>query len=326
MAGDECSVLQELYLLDTGSYKLQCVARSTKLVDSISYSPHSRLFLVLWQLRERSYPDSDQQFEAYCCSGQRYSAFQDPKTALRPPVAHVSGNRAALAHSTTFSLWDLEEGQLLGTAGPGFDIDWYDSRRALIAADGACSKLIFSPAQSSTLYLYHAESLELMHALLPEHGCICQGLTLGVYGPHSALVCGVYGLLLLHPIVKQDIYKQSVELLQLKAGASSYTVVTLPWSRWHEAPVPALCSPCGTYCCRFVKHVPEIQVHDLRSGQVVLRRMIGPAVWGQPDAELHYDATMHWGSCGNKLMVAMCASSSARAPFFREQVFVLDFY
>ena len=302
------------------------MARSTDLVDGISCSPHSRLFLVLWYVRERSYPAVDQQFEATSCSGQRYPSFQDPNTAINPPVAHISGNRAAVAHTTTFSLWDLEEGQLLGTAGPGFDIDWYDSCKALIAANRACSRLIFSHACSSTLHMYHAESLELMHALPPEHGCICQGLNLGVYGPHPTLVWGVYGLLLSHTIYEQDSYKQSVELLQLQAGASSYNVVTLPWSRWYEARVPALCSPCGTYCCRVVNHLPEIQVHDLRTGQVVLRRMIGPAVWGQPDAELHYDATMHWGSCGNKLMVAMCASSSAGAPFFREQVFVLDFY
>ena len=122
---DGCPVLQELYLLETCSYKLQRVARSTDLVDGISYSPHSRLFLVLWHVRERSYPAVDQQFEAYNCSGQRYPSFQDPNTAINPPVAHLSGNRAAIAHSTTFSLWDLKEGQLLGTAGPGFDMtDW----------------------------------------------------------------------------------------------------------------------------------------------------------------------------------------------------------
>ena len=98
-------------------------------------------------------------------------------------------------------------------------------------ANRTCSRLVFSPAQSSTLYLHDAVSFHLMAALSSEIGCICQGLALGVSYMQPSLVRGVYGLLLVWDIFKRNEgppvsrRTQSFERLHFQAGGSYYKVV-----------------------------------------------------------------------------------------------------
>ena len=319
--------MQELYLLDTHSHALRCVARSTKDFAEISFSPASGVFLVLWQPNsDEEWDHHDQRFEVYSCSGQKISSFQDPKVYQDPPVAHLAGKRAAVAHLTTFSLWDLEKGLLLGTAGPGHDYDAWDPRNALIAADSASSRLVYCPVDSSTLLIYNAESLELMSTVVPGDGCLCQCLAWGVLDSNPGLVWGVNGWLMLH-----DVYDYTsghleatrpLELVQAEAGGSSYKVAQLGQSRGKLALTS--CSPDQAFYCHFERIAPEIQVYDLRSGRIVLRHRFGPVMRGQ--AEPHYSANIHWSSCGRKIVVLLWAIASRHPAFLCEHLYVLQLW
>ena len=307
-------------MLDTCVYTLQCVTCSTNHPAEVTSSAGSKVFLVLWQPKDWV----DPWFEVYTCSGHKVSSFCDIEVDEVPPVVHLPGNRAAIAHLATFSLWSLEEGVIHGRAGPGNDSDDYDPRNGLLAANGTCSKLVFCPVQSSALYIHDAVSLDLQHTLLPEADCTSQVLAhrMGDLHPHG--VWGVYGLLMLQDAYDQD-GTRCMELLQLSPGRDSYTVVTLGERSTQELAASS-CSPCGAYICIIVNQAPEIQVHDLRSGRAILRCMMGPLISGQPEGTPFYDATMHWSACGRRVMVVVSASAEMYPDYQIEHLIVLQIF
>ena len=258
--------------------------------------------------------------EVYCCSGQLLCSFQDPDLWADPSVAHLTGSRAAISSWTTF---DIENGILLSTAGPGNDTD--GSGASVIAANRACSKLIFCPGNSAALYVYNAVSLELMHTLLPEADCVSQILALACPDPFPGALLGVYGLLLMQDIHHQDRVRH-MEILQPEAGGGSYGVVSLSQNMGPEELAASSCSPCGAYICTVVKPVLGFQVHDMRSGRLVLRCMIPPASMGHAEARLHHDATMHWSSCGRRVMVVVSARTCSGPAFHCERLFIMTIY
>ena len=266
-------------MLDTCVHTLQCVTCSTNQPAEVTSSAGSKVFLVLWQPTDWV----DPWFEVYTCNGHKLPCFSDIEVDEVPLVEHLPGNRAAIAHMATFSHWNLEEGVILGRAGPGNDSDGYDPRNGLLAADGVCSKLVFCPVQSSALYIHDAVTLNLQRTLLPEADCVSQVLAHRMGDLLPCGVWGVYGLLLL-----QDAYDQEearcMELLQLSPGRDSYTIVTLGVGSTQEQLTACSCSPCGAYICGIVNDAPEIQVHDLRSGRFILRCMMGPLISGQPES------------------------------------------
>ena len=330
LCSDKWPIVQELYMLDTRNYALLRVAQSTDFsLESLSSA--SNLFLALWKPASDRWSCSDQYFEVYSCSGQRLCSFWDPEAFFDPPIAHLPGNQAAIAHATTFSLWDLEAGQNLGTAGPGHEIEMDDfSRSGLIAASSAGSRLAFCPPQSSTLFIYTAVSLEALGTLMPGDGCTSEILALGCQDQVAGAIWGVYGLLLHHNVYVPDIgdTTRSMEFLQIHEECSRYDAASLGGTDdWvHEELATCSCSPCGSYLCRFVKHVPQIQVHDLRSGQIVVTHMVGPAVEGKGEDNTYYDAAMHWSSCGRRLMIVLCIDLCRHPRLCREHLTVLQFY
>lgn len=285
--------LQELYILDTCTLSLQRLPRSTAPVThhfpEISFSSESKLFLAVWYPIADSPLTANQYFEVYSCSGQRLSSFQDPDAEFEPPVAHLSGNRAAIAHVTTFGLWNLETGQLMGTAGPGLAFNDVDPHNGLIAANSASSKLAFCPSQYSSLFIYDSVSLELLSTLLPVAGCasvILAARAAETFG----LVWGPYGWLVVYSAYQAaGQTERPLELLQPQAGGSSYKAVRVLQSGPIEMLAASSYSPCGAYFCSCEKHMPTIQMHDVRSGRLVFRRIVRPEVRGKPK----YDASMH---------------------------------
>ena len=328
--GVERLVLQELYLLDTSTYTLQRVAQSTNYPQNISFSPLNKLFLVQWQPDGDDVCAHDQYFEVYSCTGQHHCSFKHPDEMawFDPPVAHLLGNRAAIAHGTSFCHWDFKDGLLLGTAGPGHDIETSIPGYSLLAANNSCSRLLFCHVRFPTLYMYDAVSLQLMSTLLPGAGASSQSLMLGAYDVQPGLVWGVYGLLLLHNVSDQHAdppgYAQTLELLQIQAGCSSYDVVSLAQGWGQEELARSSCSPCGNFLCRLARYVPEIQVHILRSGQVVLRHMVQQAMRSGVDARLCFDAAVHWSSCGCRVMVVV-HTSAEQGTDISEHLSVLQF-
>ena len=61
---------------------------------------------------------------------------------------------------------------LIGTAGPGHAVKVYEPCDGLIAANRACSRLVFLPEASVVLHIYDAASLEMMSIVRPEPGCL----------------------------------------------------------------------------------------------------------------------------------------------------------
>ena len=96
-----------------------------------------------------------------------------------------------------------------------------------------------------------------------------------------------------------------MELLQIHHYSSKFNTRRFGGnhSYVHENLAPSMCSPCGTYLCRYVKQLPTILVHDLRSGCRVLEHMVGPAVEAQGADKSYYNVAMNWSSCGCYLMI-----------------------
>lgn len=321
---DEQPTMQELYVLNTRTYAMQRVAQSTDKPAAGSPSSGRKLFLVLWRPNTSPWQAIDARYEAYSYSGQHLSSFKDSEAASMTPVAHVLGGRAAVAHHSNFSLWNLDEGQLLGTAGPKHSYDAVPPRHALIAANMAGSKLIFCATQSSTLHIYDAVSLELLSTLLPGDGCSSDILALGTQDPTSGGIWGGYGLLLLHNVGSAYDESRPMELLQIHENSSKYSVISLGVTHnWvHERLAISSCSPCGTYLCRVIRHAPEIRVHDLRSGQIVCERTVGPLVEGEAQG-ICSDAAICWSRCGRHLMIVLCTRAIGSPQLVCEHLTIL---
>lgn len=308
--------MQELYLLDTCNYELQRIVRSTDYIAEVTFSKDSQLFLVIWD--SRNLETDDQQFEVYNCKGRRLASFWDPCTYRHPAIAHLPGSTAAIAHSTNFGLWDLQNGQLLMNVGPGSITVGPEPCRGLVATNNTCSKLVFSTSQSTTLYVYDAVFLALLGTLLPEAGCtssvpapvFCHG------GP--ALVWGVYGWLVSHALYDQPSEHTASAYLLPHAGGATYRTVSLEHTglflNW---PGSSSLSPCGAYFCRIHPRSTQTQVIDVRSGDIVFNRSLMPA------RQCLCYAFSCWSSCGCRLMVLLHARSDKGS--LNEQLFVLQF-
>lgn len=318
-------MMQELYLIDTQACGMQRFARSSRHATDVTWSKDSKLILVLWDGSSRT---PYQCYKVYSCNGQHLVTFGDPGIYYYQPIAHLPGSRAAIAHATTFEVWDLTEGQLLRTVGPGNIIDALLPDHGLVATNSPCSKLVFSPSQSSTLHVYDAVSLELLSTLLPDACSTSQVSILEQCNRRTDLMGGVYGWLVSHMVFDQSQQLPTVDNvpfadLQPQAGGMRYRMISLKQtSKLFSWLRPSWLSPCGAYICRFDKQTLQIQINDVRSGEIVLRRSLMPA--HMHTADIHYQADVCWSSCGFRLMVFVSADRYTPRSHC-EQLFIVQF-
>ena len=311
-------MMQELYLLDTCTSDLQQVARSTEFVTQVTSSKDSTMFLVLWE----SCHTDNQRFDVYECTGNHLASFWDPRACLDPPATLLIGNRAAILSSTTIGLWNLENGQLQKTVTPGIILDAIQSRRGIMATNTTCSKLVVLPSRSSTLYLYDAVGLELISTFLSDFDCRPQFCTSEVNRTEPPWIWGPYGWVISHSIlapVHGQIKNVTFEQLLPQAESTRYSMVSLQQTGNLLARLDASSlSPCGAYICRYDKCTAEVQINDVRSGEIMLRRSLGQAAGNccMP--------VICWSGCGCRLMV-LVISHGLKTPFFGEQLFTLQF-
>ena len=307
--------MQIVYLLNTHDFGVTQIAQSTDEVLQVTFSKDSKLILVLWLAGD------SQRYQTYSCSGLRMAFFVDPYCVAlgcrfsASPLVHLSGSRIAIAHPASFSVWKLDQGQLLGSADTG-SLWALCGRRALIGTNSTCSKLLYSLQMPSAVYVYDAVSLELLSTLLPQTGCGSQVLRSHVSDSDAILTWGAYGCL-----VSQNVQYQSggessrpVELLQFQAEPTSCRVTSL--GQAGNMFDRLTLSPCGAYFCRFDGKTSHVQITDVRSAETVLRGTLMPAMCGR------FDANICWSSCSAKLMILVCDPRGFKTC---EHLFVLQF-
>ena len=260
-------------------------------------------------------------YKIYDRLGNQISSFHVPNVYFDPPVAHLSASRVAIAHLTTFGVWDMQNGELLNTAGPGHDSAADYPRSGLIAANNVCCRLVFCPTDSCTMHVYDAMSLELLSSFLPDAGCCYQSLAVEALEPQPEMIWWVYGWL-----VSYNLHTMHHDILQPQAGGTSYEVVALGQGRRLADLKASLCSPCGAYICIYSKRTAELQVKDTRSGKLMLRRTLRPSLLDQSESRSFLEADICWSRCwGRQLMLLICASSFKRPEYFCEQLYILHF-
>ena len=141
--------------------------------------------------------------------------------------------------------------------------------------------------------------------------------------PGAPLWSGVYGWLVPHVIYNHHSLTFQVTFANLRhqAGETCYRTVSLEQSgTLSEEPRSSSLSPCGAYICKVTQRTAQIQVTDLRSGDLVFKREFMPA------NEHMYQAAVCWSSCGSRLMVLVGAySRKDAAAVFTERLFICHF-
>lgn len=279
-------------MLDTETFTLQRIARSTMSCKHTSFSDLCSLFMILWSSKS---PDGHlaSQLEVYDCLGVQVAACAASDIPDEPSVAHLTGSRAAIGHLTSFSIWDLNGGILLSTVGPRHCIQGDQPSSGLLVANRARTKLAFRPAWSSTLHVFDARSLQLVCSL--ERGAGCMSWPLAQTSSNNKLVWGPYGWVVSHGA--GDEHGCRLQLLQCLA--EGYSVVQLGESEEQDELAASQCSPCGRMICIYDKHTSEIQIYSAGSGQILLRR----TVYLVFDASACCTFTICWSRCSSRVVV-----------------------
>ena len=328
--------MQELYMVNVNRASLHLIADSEISCTGITFAPDSQSFMVGWSDDE---VPSETSYDVYSKDGQLRASLND-SLDFDPNCCELSwvflaNNRVAIAQTASFKVWDLSSEQLEATAGPGdtsnlisYIFAWDSAGQ--IAANPSGTLLAFCPAVapgcSSLLrvYVYDAGSLQVLACLEPGGEAVAC-LAPGAHGSQSyGMSWTLHGWILAYkPPSSQFLGSSHLQMMPSQAGtAVSQHVMQTGCNPSH----PPVLSPCQSFVLLFEQQSANLEIRDVRSGQLMLSRTVWLAKGARAQHDLQYDVDLRWSSCGSRVVARLRAEERAYKPnrFACERIMVMQ--
>ena len=301
--------LQVLSLLDLSPVKRnnRFAARNNFMISTSSFTPDSKLVLVAFQSLTEDAAWDEYIWEARDLTGHKLSEFQISECSTNH--AHLANHRVAIATTEAeFVVYDLQTGQSVGSAGPGWE-EWdscdndepdpaADRTSPLIAANATGSKVAFC-ISAAEMHLYDAVSLTTL-GWVDIPGGFLDSLRACDY-----FAWGVHGFQMVVSSVRQEQVVRHACVFRSQPGQNLLKLAL--HQEVHHDPLESLAiSPDSMFCASPGKPKPTgvaIRVYDMRSGQLV-KKAQQRFKTEIPGAALTLRECW-WGNGGERIMISL---------------------
>ena len=311
-------------MVDLKDPALGIVTESMRFCTGVTFTPDGQSYLIGWCNTE---DPSETAYEVYSLAGQLMTSFDDHADSYHPAWALLADNRVAIARTTSFRIWHLSSGQLMATAGPDTTAASLWQGGGQIASNPIGSRLAFSPVAAPgspvKLYIYAGDTLQLLACLQADVGSAA--LDPGARSSlQSGLFWGLHGWMLAYkPSFLESVGYGHLQLMASEAASGTYQQVVMHGCEPQQS--PAL-SPCSSFVVLFEQQSARLEIRNVRSGKLVLSRVVRLAKRMQTHCELEYAIALRWSSCGSRVVARVRAQATAYEPphFAFERIVVMQ--
>lgn len=313
----------EVWLADVqGQYLMQvpCNKHNLQYQDAEFFpaSQPGRLpFVLLWVDPQYCF---ETVYEVYDHSCELVASFWDSRKSCDPSWALLPDNQVAIGDHASFRVWDTEQWWEIDEPFQSLGIEEYTESSGQIAVSASGSRLAYCPAvqrgQRLTLFLFDADSLELLGCFRPEAGAdaLCDSARTSASCGFS---WGLHGWMLAYPISGQG----ELQVMAPQLGGSTYLQTRLQGCRPYWA--PAL-SPDGAYVAIFHPEGARLEVWDIQRRKCMLKQSFCLPQADLTGHSLQQNFDILWTTCGCQLLTRVTAwSRQPPNPLVWEQVLIV---